>query len=277
MRDVVDGVDRTVRPKTLWMDPRFDSGVAKNDLKKLIGGAFFDTPKSVHLLEQVLNVSGSNDAIILDFFAGSCSSAHAAIMANARDGGSRRFIQVQLPEPFEASSDASRAGFRSIADLGRERISRAAELVSNEIVGTGVDGGYRAFKLSDSNFSKWHSSSETDRSKLGEQLLELRESANDDATPSDLLFEILLKQGYSLTEKVDIVSVAGIELQSVADGVLLAYLDEHVKPSLEQLRAAIVKAPARLIVLEDAFHGDDELKTNLAQLCKSNGIELWTA
>jgi len=109
-------------------------------------------------------------------------------------------------------------------------------------------------------------------------MLELRESSSaDDATADDLLVEILLKQGYSLTEKIAPAEIAGLSVRVVGDRMVVAYLDEHVKPTLDQLRAIVDEDPARIIVLEDAFQGDDELKTNLSQLAKSKGIELWTA
>lgn len=112
---------------------------------------------------------------------------------------------------------------------------------------------------------------------LEQHLLDLRDSANDDASADDLLVELLLKQGHSLTEKIAPIEIAGLELRSVNDGLVLAYLNEHVKPRLDQLRAIVEAKPEQLIVLEDAFQGDDELKTNLVQICKTNNIELWTA
>ena len=142
----------------------------------------------------------------------------------------------------------------------------------------GQDLGYRSYRLIDTNFSKWKVSSDIDRTELEQHLFDLRESSSsDDASADDLLTEILLKQGYSLTEQIAPVKVDGLDLRSVGDGIVLAYLNEHVKPTLEQLRAVVDEDPARLIVLEDALQGDDQLKTNLAQLCKSKGIELWTA
>jgi adenine-specific DNA-methyltransferase len=113
-------------------------------------------------------------------------------------------------------------------------------------------------------------------------MLELRNgNSADDATADNLLTEILLKQGYSLTETISADEVAGLGVHLVldesGDASVLAYLDEHTKPTLDQLRAFVDEKPGRIIILEDAFQGDDELKTNLAQLCKSRNIELWTA
>ena len=147
--------------------------------------------------------------------------------------------------------------------------------------GVPLDTGFRAYKLSDTNFSKWRLSSDVEEDALQQHLLSLRDSATDDANADELLTEILLKQGYSLTEAVSPAEVAGLDVRFVRDRdgdvAVLAYLNEHVKPTLEQLRALVDEEPTRIIVLEDAFQGDDELKTNLAQLAKSKGIELWTA
>jgi len=131
--------------------------------------------------------------------------------------------------------------------------------------------------LSDTNFTKWQVSSDADGTSLEQYLLGLSDSADDDATADSLLTEILLKQGYSLNEQVENTEIGGLSVQSVGTGLLLAYVDEHIKPGLDQLRAVVDAGAEKVVILEDAFQGDDELKTNLAQLCKSKGIELWTA
>ncbi|MGN7067599.1 site-specific DNA-methyltransferase [Micrococcus luteus] len=253
---------------------------AKRDLKTLVGEHGFDTVKPVELLKRLIFHATSDDDLVLDFFAGSGTTGHAVMAQNAEDGASRRFILVQLPEPTEEKSVARRAGYSTVADLTRARLDHSRKAVADQFGGREdpLDLGYRVFKLVDTNFSKWKVSSDIDRTELEQHLFDLRESSSaDDASADDLLSEILLKQGYSLTEQIAPVDVAGLDLRSVGDGIVLAYLNEHVKPTLEQLRAVAGEDPARLIVLEDAFQGDDQLKTNLAQLCKSKGIELWTA
>ncbi|GEK87724.1 site-specific DNA-methyltransferase [Microbacterium aerolatum] len=244
-------------------------------------GLKFSYPKPVGLIEYLVSVftKPKENAVVLDFFSGSATTAHAVMAANLRDGGNRAHLQVQLPEPVEGGDGAT------IADLARRRIGAAAEVISSSRVdqlqveaADRVDVGFRSYRLTDTNFSKWKVSSDVDRTELEQHLFDLRESSNgNDATADDLLVEILLKQGYSLTEQVAPVDVAGLELRSVGGGVVLAYLNKHVKPTLEQLRAVVDEEPVRLVVLEDALKGDDELKTNLAQLCKSKGIEFWTA
>jgi adenine-specific DNA-methyltransferase len=255
-----------------------------SELQKLFGGRLFENPKNVRLLEYLLEMGSDKTSIVLDFFAGSSSTAHAVIAKNASDGGARRFVQVQLPEPTGEGSEALVAGYRTIADLSRARINLAGNEVQanlDEKLETGraeLDTGFRAYKLADTNFSKWRTLSDVDQDALQQRFLELRDSSSaDDATGDDLLTEILLKQGYSLTEKITSAEIAALDVRVVGDNLVIAYLDEHVKPTLDQLRALVDQDPARIIVLEDAFQGDDELKTNVVQLAKSKGIEIWTA
>lgn len=245
--------------------------------KLLETGDEFKGQKSVKMLKRTLESMTSGDDIVLDFFAGTSSTAHAVMELNAEDGGNRKFIMVQLPEPTEEDSASRLAGFATIADISRKRIDVAGDKISLTAGLTCPDVGFRSFKLTNTNFRKWRMSSEADSNALEQHLLDLRDSANDDATSDALLLELLLKQGYSLTEQIGDVEIDGLKLKSVGGGLVLAYLDESIKPTLEQLRKVVEERPARFIILEDAFHGDDELKTNLVQECKSRSVELWTA
>lgn len=252
----------------------------------LMGGSYFDNPKPTSLIGTLAKAVTYEDpsALILDFFAGSGTTGHAVMALNAQDGGARRWIQVQLPEPTPDDSAARKAGFRTISEISQRRLLLAGERIRDSITTTlneadkAIDTGFRLFRLTDTNFTKWRVASDADASALEQHLLDLRESADDDATPGSLLTEILLKQGYSLTEQIGDTEVAGLKLKSVGDGLVLAYLDEHKKPTLEQLRAVLGSQDlAKFIILEDAFKGDDELKTNLVQEAKTRGVELWTA
>lgn len=255
---------------------------------RLLGKRVFDFPKPINLVKTLVRMGSSKDSLILDFFAGAGTTGHAVQELNKEDGGTRRYILVQLPEPVSNSSAARQAGFSNIAEISRHRLSIASTQLTAQDVNQldlderAIDWGFRAFTLTDTNFSKWLASSDVGAEELERQLLNLADSADDDATPDDLLTEILLKQGFSLTERIEPRDVAGLDvravLQSGGDPAVLAYLDEHVKPSLDQLRSIVAAIPGgKIIVLEDAFQGDDELKTNLAQMCKTNSIELWTA
>ena len=250
-----------------------------DEIKDYFGdNVVFENPKPTDLLKALFTIANiAEGETVLDFFAGSGSTADAVMQMNAADGVNRKWIAVQLPEPVDEKDMAAAAGFKTISELSRARIKAVALKIGETITSQKFDFGFRAFKLSDTNFAKWQLSSSTEESALQDQILGLRESARDDANSIDLLFEILIKQGYSLSEKVGEVEIDGLLLNSVGDGLVLAYLNEQIKPSLANLRKVVDAEPPRLIVLEDAFQGDDELKTNLAQLCKSKGIELWTA
>lgn len=254
-------------------------GVKRNDeayvaLRELFGGkVVFEYTKPTSLLKYIIRMIPEDSFTVLDFFSGSATTAHAVMELNSEDGGNRTHIQVQLPEPLEESSEGFDLGWQNIAQLAAERIRLAGARLGK----ASADSGFRYFKLADTNFAKWRMSSDVDRNALEQHLFSLRESASDNATPDDLLIEILLKQGYSLSEKIAEAQISGLDVRIVGENMVIAYLTEAIKPTLEQLRALVDQDPQRIIVLEDAFQGDDELKTNLAQLCKSKGIELWTA
>lgn len=237
----------------------------------------FDFPKPVRLIQHLVRIVDDSEAIVLDFFAGSGTTSQAVMAQNAADGGNRKFILIQLPEPTPVGSEAHAQGYNLISEICRARISGAGEQIRSQLLGKMVDVGFRAFKLADTNFSKWRVASGTNATTLEQHLLDLRDSTTDDVTPDALLTEILLKQGYSLTEQSGDIEISGLKLKTVGEGLMLAYLDESIKPTLDQLRTVVAMKPARFIILEDAFQGDDELKTNLVQECRSRGVELWTA
>ena len=269
--------------KSLWLEKEINYDRSKDDIKRIGLAPYFDYAKPVSLLRKIIATTTRAGDTVLDFFAGSATTAHAMLQVNAHDQSDRNFILVQLPEPLDANSEATKAGFRTIAEVARARVVHAgahAEAISAGVGGertVPLDVGFRAFRLADTNFAKWRATSDIDAPTLQQYLLDIKDSAADSAQPETLLIEILLKQGYSLTELIADTEVSGLKLKAVGEGLVLAYLDELIKPTLDQLRAVVAEKPARFIILEDAFHGDDELKTNLSQECKSRGVELWTA
>lgn len=255
----------------------FQSRKATSDLMRMFEGEkLFDFPKPVDLLKFLVEQSTGSDDIILDFFAGSATLGHAVFQLNSEQSSSRNFILVQLPEPTAEESDARRAGYKSISELSRRRL----EIAGQQIIGNGlgfVDVGFRSYRLVNTNFEKWSVESDVDLDRLEQHLFSMRDSADDESKVEYLLVEVLIKLGYSLSEIVTSVMIAELQFSSVGDGLILAYMDESKKPNLVGFREALDHLPSKLIILEDAFQGDDELKTNLAQLCKSKNIELWTA
>lgn len=260
------------KPRSLFVDERFGrTRTGSTEVRDVMGGGYFDNPKPTKLLKTIAAIGAQPDSIVLDFFAGSSSTAHAVMQLNAEDNGNRRFIMVQLPEPTPEGSEARKAGFATIADISRQRIELAGQKI-----GKG-DTGFRAYKLTDTHFAKWRVASDVTPTQLEQHLLDLRDSTNDEASQDDLLTELLLKLGFSLTETIATKTIAGLDVREVGDNRVLASVDKHAKPTLEQLRALVDAGPGKLLVLEDAFHGDDQLKTNLAQYARTRGIELRTA
>jgi DNA methylase N-4/N-6 domain protein len=270
-------------PKTVWIEKDFISNKGTKQIGDIFNGKVFDFPKPIGFIERILKIGSVKDSLILDFFAGSGTTAHAVMALNAEDGGTRQCISVQLPEPTDEKSEARKAGYETISEITRERIRRAGKKILEEEVSKldgqaeNLDVGFRAYKLVDTNFTKWRVDSSLDENELSDLFTDMGESANDNARPEVLLTEVLLKLGFSLTEQITSVDVDGLRVFNVMDGLAMAYLDEHTKPTLEQLRALVVLEPERLVILEDAFQGDDELKTNLVQECRTHGVDLWTA
>lgn len=243
-------------------------------------GLTFSYPKPLGLIEYLITAftRADDNAVILDFFSGSATTAHAVMSANLKDGGRRRHIQVQIPEPIKHINGDT------IATLARSRIEMASRdlrqthkyksLASSDLQ---IDFGFRAYKLVDTNFMKWKADSGLSEGELINLFSNMSGSANSNARPEALLTEVLLKLGFSLSESIETVNVDGLEVFSVSDGLLMAYLDEHATPTLAQLRALVAKEPERLVILEDVFKGNDELKTNLVQECRTHNVDLWTA
>jgi adenine-specific DNA-methyltransferase len=275
---------RTIQPSNLWTDVEGNKQATRYLRKLFDDKKLFDHPKPVALIQRMIEIATKHEpnAIVLDFFSGSGTTAEAVIRQNIDDNGHRSHIQVQLPEPIDEESEAGKAGYRTIATIATERIRRSGEKIkvdySEKITGrsTPLDVGFKVYRLTESNFTKWQSQSDTDKDSLQQHLLDIRESSNDAASEEDLLTEVLLKQGISLTAPISHDEVDGLSVWTVGDNLVCAYLNEKQKPNLDQLRAIAAKEPAKLIILEDAFQGDDELKTNLHQICKSQKIELWT-
>ncbi|WP_211210495.1 site-specific DNA-methyltransferase, partial [Actinotignum urinale] len=277
------GVQHWVAPSETMLRTSLWADLESSQIRKEIDLPF-DNPKSRVLVQELIKLANlrEND-LVLDFFAGSGTTAHAVMKLNAEDGGNRRCISVQLPEPTPEGSAAREAGFETIADISRERIRRAGKKILEEEASKldgradTLDVGFRAYKLVDTNFTKWKADSGLSEDELVGLFADLADSADNHARPEALLIEVLLKLGFSLTERIETVEVAGLSVFSVADGLVLAYLDEHTQPTLDQLRALAGEEPGRLVVLEDAFQGNDELKTNLVQECHTRNIDLWTA
>lgn len=284
-----NGNPRSSTPLSYFEESTTSDGA--KECARTLDGKYFDFPKPTGLINYFLKHYPAKNGLILDFFSGSGTTAHAVMQLNAEDGGNRKHIQVQLPEPTDEKSEAYKAGYRKISDIARERINRAGEKIKTEYADklaerdTPLDIGYRTYKLSDTNFTKWRSEATNDLGELQMRLDAMRSSSEDNASEEDLLVEVMLKLGLPLTSRTIEREVSGLTVHQVVASADLDdsetqpvfYLNEHVKPTLEQLRAIVTElTPSRFVILDDAFQGDSQLKTNLVQTCKSYDVELWT-
>lgn len=243
----------------------------------------FPFPKPSKLIKHLATIGSDENSIILDFFAGSATTAHSLLDLNKQDGGHRKFILVQLPEICSPDSEAFKAGYKTIADIGKERIRRVIKKLSEENVQARIDDnaekpidlGFRVFKLDRSNFRVWDgvvdTSSPDYEKKMPEQVLMHVDHIDKSATQADILYELLLKSGFELTCEVKTVSIAGKTVYSVQDGQLYICLERELTADL--IKAIAEKEPQAVIFLDEGFAGNDQLKTNAALIMKSKSKE----
>jgi adenine-specific DNA-methyltransferase len=205
------------------------------------------------------------DDIVLDFFAGSASAAHAVIHANIVESSRRKYIMVQLPEPVDPSSEAAAVGLLHISEIGIDRLRRVGTKTKSRMPQYGGDLGFRVFRLGSSSFLQWTPS--TDDSALLQELERHADHLSPDAKESDILFELLLKNGFPLTTPVSRAIVAQKDVFSVADGTLLICLDRQL--TQEVIDAMAGMEPSRVICLDAGFQGNDQLKANAVQTFKA--------
>ena len=225
---------------------------------------FRDGKKPTAFLRWLLDMAVADGDTVLDFFAGSGSLAHAVLAANEKDQGRRKFVLVQLPEPAEDY------GFETIADLCEERVRRVIRKLNEADNGTlplgdgkSQDRGFRVFRLAQSNVEEWDSTIEHDPDSLAEQLKLGVDHLRHDRSDLDIVFEVLLKSGYPLSESVTEETIEGKRVYSVADGAFLMCLDRSL--TLESLRAIAARKPERVLLLDEGFAGNDQLKANAVQ------------
>lgn len=276
-------VKNTLTPMTIWRYTEVGhSQDAKQKLKNLFnGGAYFDYPKSVDLIKRMLELYSSSNSIILDFFSGSATTAHAVMQFNAEDGGNRKFIMVQLPEECDEKSEAYKAGYKNICEIGKERIRRAGEKIKQDFKDKegieNLDIGFKVFKVADTNI-KWNSEA------LKEGQITMEESAlknkdlidfNPGFTDIDVVYEIMLRhRGFPLTSKINKLSNIGNRTYIFADAVVVC-LEEKITNEIIDGIAAIEPKPIKVIFRDSAFDDDISLKLNTmnrldAQLKKHN-------
>jgi len=267
-------------PQTLW--PYSEVGHTQDAKKQLMEYVSFeqtdnvlDTVKPTGLIRRMLQISTRPQEadIVLDFFAGSGSTGHAILEEDLGDGGNRRFILVQLPEPLPKPESR----LKTIADITKERIRRVITERNKEDASKLPDGeakkqdlGFKLFKLADSNLKPWSAEAPHEVEALEKQLDLHVDHIREGRTVEDLLYEILIKSGYPLTTTVEVLQLAGKPVHSVAGGVFFVCLEREL--TLELIRAMAEKKPERVVCLDEGFAGNDQLKANAVQIFKAKGV-----
>lgn len=257
-------------PQSVFYQP---ARSASERLEKLLGGAYFPYPKDEEVIRQFVEMATEptdDECIVLDFFAGSATTAHAVLDQNRRDGGSRRLLLVQLPEPVE-SAPIREAGFETIADIARERIKRCFEQLGSASLPTigSEPHGLKAFILTPSNFKQWRGEWIDGPEALASQVELFIKSEKDGAEAENILYELLLKFGQPLTTSVERLEVAGTPICAINGRAMLFVLDRFTLDMIEPLLAL---KPREIVALDSVFHSSDELKSNLDLQCRDADV-----
>ena len=252
---------------------------ASDVMKDLFSEKIFENPKDHTVVARLIRYCTDPDSTVLDFFAGSGTTAHAVLDLNKQDGGNRKFILVQLPEP------TGRTDYATIADITKERVRRVIKKLDDEEAKAGKQlsltdkaapapkpqgRGFRVFKLAESNFKPWNAEAPKDAKALTEQLELHIDHIRQGRGEADLLYEILLKTGYPPTTPVETILLAGKAVYSAAGGAFLICLERPL--TLDLIRAMAESKPERAVCLDEGFAGNDQLKTNAVQIFRSKGV-----
>ncbi|QOP45547.1 site-specific DNA-methyltransferase [Sulfurimonas paralvinellae] len=245
------------------------------ELKDLFNKPPFDTPKPTLLIRKIMELNCHENDFILDFFSGSATTAHAVMQLNAEDGGKRKYICVQIPEPTDEKSEAYKAGYKNICEIGKERIRRAGEkiIVDNPDKDlSNLDIGFKVFKLDSSNIKEWDS----DFDNLEQNLLDATENIKEDRTSEDLLYEILLKYGLDLTLPIEEKIIDGKKVFIIGFGALVVCLDDNITTDIVEQIADLkeeYETEVMRVVFKDSSFKDAVVKTNAIQILKQHGID----
>lgn len=261
LSDVQDG--RT--PNTLWLAEEVGHNqTATREVKLLFdNNKYFDFPKPVAYLEQFIRILADKECFTMDFFSGSATTAHAVMQLNAKDNGNRKYIMVQLPEKIDEKSEAYKAGYKNICEIGKERIRRAARKIAEENPEAKFDSGFRVLKCDSSNMKDIYYNPVEIQQTLFDIYID---NIKEDRTPEDLLFQVMLDLGVLLSSKIEETTIAGKQVFNVADGFLIACFDNDVTE--ETVKAVAEKKPY-YAVFRDSSMANDSVATNFDQIFAS--------
>lgn len=255
--------ERASKSKSFWMGGELSSDVGRRQLKNLFGNAYFDYPKSIDFIVNTLYMGAEHDSVVLDFFSGSSTTAHAVMQLNAEDGGNRKFIMVQLPEDTAEDSEAYKAGYKNICDIGKERIRRAGKKIKEEspLTTQDLDTGFRVLKLDSSNMQDvYYTPSAFDERDIFADNIKPDRLNNDG---EDLLFQVMIELGIELSAKIEKTTIHGKAVWNVAQGYLMACFDKEVN---EDAIKEIARQRPTYFVMRDGSLANDQVADNFEQI-----------
>lgn len=261
---LADMIDKGQISNDFWGIEYGTNQRASIEVEKLFGKRYFDFPKPVSLIKMLvkLGTAKCEDAIVLDFFSGSATTAQAVQELNAEDGFHRKFILVQIPEEIDSSSKAYKDGYRNICEIGEKRIKLSGDLVASEH-SSKIDTGYRVFKVDSSNMKDvYYNPAETTQTSL----FGMSDNIKEDRSPEDLLFQVMLDLGVMLSSKIEKYEIQGKDILSVADDFLIACFDNNVT---EEVVKEIAKKKPYYAVFRDSSLASDSVATNFDQIFAS--------
>lgn len=264
-------MERTKAISTLeFIENEYSNDNSKKNITQVFDAAVFDYSKPVELLKTITSYATSTSDVVLDFFSGSATTAHAVMKLNAEDGGHRKFIMVQLPEKTDEKSEAYKAGYKNICEIGKERIRRAGRKIKEDAGLTApadLDIGFRCLRLDESNMKPvYYTPEETQQ----QDMFSLVDNVKPDRTPEDLLFQVMLDLGVLLSSPIEVKEIAGKKVFNVAEGFLLACFDHDVT---EETVKAIAKMKPYYAVFRDSSMANDSVATNFDQIFETYSPE----
>lgn len=264
-------MERTKAISTLeFIENEYSNDNSKKNITQVFDAAVFDYSKPVELLKTITSYATSTSDVVLDFFSGSATTAHAVMKLNAEDGGHRKFIMVQLPEKTDEKSEAYKAGYKNICEIGKERIRRAGRKIKENAGLTApvdLDIGFRCLRLDSSNMENVYYTPE----EISQQdMFSLVDNVKSDRTPEDLLFQVMLDLGVLLSSPIEVKEIAGKKVFNVADGFLLACFDHDVT---EETVKAIAQMKPYYAVFRDSSMANDSVATNFDQIFETYSPE----
>ena len=266
-KDYLDkGCERRTKAKSIWDDSELNYQNGTTEVKNLLGkSGIFDYSKPICLLKKAIEMISINENdIILDFFSGSATTAHAVMQLNAEDGGNRKFIMVQLPELCEEKSEAAKAGYKNICEIGKERIRRAGEKIKEEagLAAANLDIGFRVFKVADSNMKDVYYSAGDYSQDMLESLVS---NIKEDRTDLDLLYGCLLEWGVKLSLPHTSETIDNVTVHTVNNGDLIACFDANIPESV--IRTIAKRQPLRAVFRDSSFASAPQ-KINVEEIFK---------